>query len=686
MFSGKFEAARKSFTDALQENPKNLTVHDNLCACLLADKRFTEVVNYVEKLPNELLDRPNLTYNYSLALYELREYSKAERNLGKFLACYPARIDAKHLLAKIQMAKRNFAASTNLLFEIWKEKPGLEIANDLGVVLNKSGDHERAMSFFNIAIKQDPFFAPAHLNLAASQLKVSQYQNVKLTERIIQKFPAHFRARGLFFLSQKNAGLKRFNAAQNYSKKALAIAPTEDKHFIAIRLIQFQRQSGMFDHTADQINQTIEQALSSSSELKVSPFVALNLVDDPKTQLRLARKYCDLSSERKKHRSQRRVNSRIKIGYVTGDFYDHATLYLMQGLFRHHDKSRFEVYLYDFNNRYSRSSSKQQALEYVDRYADITRMSDQEVADMLQQHEIDIIIDLKGYTEGHRFNIFSLVPSALTISFLGYPGTSGSEIVNYLVADQTVIPKKYRKYYSERIIFLPDTYQPTDDLRTICTKKSTRQDHGLPEKPHVVLACFNNILKISKAELEIWGEILIENSNTVLWLLDQEAKTKSNIHKTFSLMKIQRQRIIFAPFLPQPAHLERLSHADVVLDTWAYNAHTTASDALWAGVPLVTLEGKQFAARVASSILKAAELQELIALSPKQYKKIIHELINHKDQRDRITQQLETQKRQTALFDSATYTKNFERGLTTALDDYLNGKSKDIYVTERAFD
>ena len=684
MLSGKFEEAQAEFISALENNPNHAVAHDNLCAALVNGKRFTEAINHVDKLPKNMLYRPNLIYNYALALHQLERYDEAEQQLRKCLENHPLRVDARHLLAKVQIAKGNFGTATKLLFEIWNENPRSEIASDLGVSLSKSGDHESATNYFNLAIEHDPLYAPAHLNLAAIHLKCSRYTSIKLTEKIVQKFPLQLRGRGFFLISQMKAGLRLFNEARIYSEKALSVAPKQDRELITIRLMQYERQAGIFDHTYDQINKALDQALSSSSELVVSPFVAINLIDEPEIQLRTANKYS--GATQKKEHLQREANSRIRIGYITGDFYDHATLFLMQGLLRHHDKSRFEVYVYDFNVKESESASKREALKHIDLYSDITAVSDQDVADMIQQHNIDIVVDLKGYTEGHRFGIFKLSKAALTVSFLGYPGTSGSSVIDYLIADSTVIPKEYRRYYSERIIFLPNTYQPTDDQRSISESKSTRQDHGLPEKPHVVLACFHNILKISSAEIKIWTEILIEHPNTVLWMLDQEDVTKSNIYKTFATKGIQPRRILFAPFLPQQSHLERLSHCDIALDTWAYNAHTSASDALWANIPLVTLKGKQFAARVAASILTAVGLNELVASSPQQYKKLICELIVNETKRNRIQTYLKTFKKQTPLFNSKSYARNFEKGLVTALTDKSNGRSKDIYVKDQKFD
>ncbi len=416
----------------------------------------------------------------------------------------------------------------------------------------------------------------------------------------------------------------------------------------------------------------------------VTTFAALPWEDNPSYHLLRANRW----SREKYTQSPRPLparpktrSERIKIGYFSADFHDHATMYLMAGVLRQHDRSAFETFAYS----YGRSKSgewRKRAENDVDHFFDVTDQSDRQIVDLVRSHALDIAIDLKGFTAYTRSQLFQYRLGPIQINFLGYPGTMGAEFIDYIIADPVVIPAEQRQFYSEKVVYLPHSYQPNDNERPISTSNTTRSDVGLPEDSFV-FCCFNNNYKISPTEFDIWMRLLHKVDGSVLWLLRSNEWAERNLQNEAAARGIDPSRLVFAPKMPHSEHLARHKHADLFIDTFNYNAHTTASDALWAGLPVVTKQGKQFAARVAASLLKAVGLPELITETEEEYEELITELTEHPEKLAKIREKLKENRITNPLFDTARYTRNFERGLTQVYDLYLNSKEpEDIIVTE----
>ena len=304
-------------------------------------------------------------------------------------------------------------------------------------------------------------------------------------------------------------------------------------------------------------------------------------------------------------------HNRIRIGYFSSDFYNHATSYLMAELFERHDRSKFEIVGLSFGPDISDDMSRRVSAA-MDRFLNVRSMPDCDIAQLSRELEIDIAVDLKGFTQDHRVGIFSHRAAPIQVNFVGYPGTMAANYIDYLIADPTLIPESSRRHYSEKIIYLPDSYQPNDSHRLISEKQPTRAEEGLPESAFV-FCCFNNTYKITPDVFDIWMRILARVDNSVLWLLDTDSATRANLRKEAARRNISsdsQARLIFARPLPLGEHLARHTLADLFLDTAPYNAHTTASDALWTGLPVVTCIGDTFASRVAASLLRAVDLPD----------------------------------------------------------------------------
>jgi len=303
----------------------------------------------------------------------------------------------------------------------------------------------------------------------------------------------------------------------------------------------------------------------------------------------------------------------------------------------------------------------------VDFYRDIRSISDEEVAQLARSDCIDIAIDLMGYTQDSRPSIFSYRTAPVQISFLGYPGTMGSDCHDYLIADETLIPKDSQKYYSEKILYMPNTYQCNDNTKTIAKKKYSRKELGLPADGFV-FTCFNANFKINPPEFEIWMNLLGKIPGSVLWLLSSNTNAQNNLRKYASSFSIDPNRLIFANKCDLPNHLSRHSCGDLFLDTFNYNAHTTASDALWAGLPVLTFIGRSFSSRVTASLLMALDMPELITTSPEQYQNLAYKLATNPQLLSVIRNKLLKNKNMKSLFNSKMFTCDFERILLDTHD------------------
>lgn len=377
---------------------------------------------------------------------------------------------------------------------------------------------------------------------------------------------------------------------------------------------------------------------------------------------------------------------RLRVGYFSADFRDHPVLHLISGLLRTQDRAQFEVMAFSYGKP-SSGDLFEQLKRDVDRFFDVSTLSDAALADLAREQGLDIAIDLTGYTQNTRSSAFQHRLAGVQVNYLGYPASMGADFIDYMIADETVIPPLQRAHYSEKIIYLPHSFQPNDNTRRISDTPTTRADFDLPDGA-VVLCCFNNLYKISPAEFDIWMRVLAAVPNSVLWLAQPAPSARTNLRQAARARGVDPDRLVFANRLAEyEAHLARLRHADLFLDTFAYNAHTTASDALWAGLPVVTKCGAQYAARVAASLLYAVGLPELVTHSAPDYEALIVQLARDPDRLRALRSRLGTDLPATPLFDTQRYVRNFEAGLNRAYDLYHSGADgQDIWIREPCCD
>ena len=365
------------------------------------------------------------------------------------------------------------------------------------------------------------------------------------------------------------------------------------------------------------------------------------------------------------------TNNKIKIGYFSSDFNNsHPTGYLIPELFEYHDKTKFDLFIFYFGNKID--SKLNRIKNAATKFYNISSISDHKVARFCNKINLDIAIDVNGFIKNCRPNIFALNAASIQINYLAFPNTMGANYIDYIIADKILIPNESQKFYSEKIIYLPNSYQISDQKREKLENDLFKKNYNLPEDKFI-FCCFNNIIKINPYIFNIWMNILKRNTNSVLWLLSDNTQTINNLKSEAKNRNINPERIIFAKRVNISENLNRYKLADLFLDTFPCSAHTTANDVLWAGTPLLTLIGESFASRVSASLLSSMNMKELITYSEKEYEDLAVKLSNDNKKILEIKQRLAIEKGNTTLFNSQLYTKNIELAYLEIWNNFRKG-------------
>ncbi|MDA9164980.1 tetratricopeptide repeat protein [Alphaproteobacteria bacterium] len=539
--------------------------------------------------------------------------------------------------------------------------------NNIGNILRKKGDFNNAIDFFHRAISLKSDYLDAHSNLAIIlQEKGKTSEAIQAYKKVLSLkpgCPSTLNGLGNAFKDQEN-----YQEAIDMYSKAISL----DNGFELAKAQKLNMLACICDWKSIKKDSLLLTNLGLNKKF-VPPFTLLPFDDNPKRHQKRSENFSKLVFLFKPMPFKTRPfnsNKRIKIGYFSADFHDHATMYLISKIFALHDRSKFEIYAYSIGPKKD-DFMRQNLIRSVDIFDDVSQMSDKDIAMLARQDEIDIAIDLKGYTHRSRTGIFAYRAAPIQINYLGYPGTMGVDFIDYIIADKIIIPEEYKNYYSEEIIYMPHSYQPNDNSRQISKKEITKSDMELPEDSFVFCS-FNNSYKITPREFDIWMRIIMKVKGSVLWLLKSNQWVEDNLKIEAKKRGIDPSRLIFADKLPHAEHLARHRLADLFLDTFNVNAHTTASDALWAGLPVVTKLGKGFAARVAGSLLNAIDLQELITKNEKDYEKLILELALKPVKLNKIKNKLHKNRLSSPLFDTEKYTMHLENGYQKVFQNYIN--------------
>jgi protein O-GlcNAc transferase len=468
--------------------------------------------------------------------------------------------------------------------------------------------------------------------------------------------------------------LKRYDEALAAYDKALSIKP-DLEGVEGCRLHMKMRVCNWV-----QLDKEIGDLTTSVRAAKATcePFTLLSLTDLPDDHLRCAQAWGAAKhpiTANSVWRDKVYQHDKIRLGYVSSDLRQHAIASLMAELLELHDKKRFTVTAFSLG-RDDNSDIRRRLVRSFDRFIDCHTLSDFDVAHAIADSEIDILVDLNGFTQDSRPNMFAYRPAPLQVNYLGYPGTMGASYIDYIIGDKTLFTLADAAVYAEKLVRLPDSYQPNDRKRQISLKAFTRQEAGLPDDKFV-FCCFNNNYKIMPHTFGCWMRILECVQESVLWLLADNQTAITNLRKEAKNRGIDPARLVFADRVQPPDHLARHSLADLFLDTLPYTAHTTASDALWAGLPVLTQVGHSFASRVAASLLNAIGLSELITRSPEEYEALAIELALNPAALPNIKAKLGKNRLTKPLFATALFTRHLEAAYEVMYRRYQLGLSPD---------
>ena len=641
---GETAKALEGFRKTIELNPNYADGHSNLGAMLVRQGKLGEAAA-----------------SFKRTLQIKPDYAEAYNNLGNILKGQ----------GKLDEALESYKRALEI-------KPNYPVAyNNLGNALKDQGKLDEAVASCKRALEIKPDFAEAYINLGNAlkeQGKLDEaVASYKQALEIKPDYPVAYNNLGTVLTKQG----KLDEAVASY-KRALEIKPD---YAVAEAQMRHQQQH-MCDFTLYTGLKEVAQRLDTSDEA-IPPFIQLSWQDNAAAQLhrsqRFAKTNYPTASPAPIAKPPTVRPERLRVGYFSADFHNFPGMYLMARMLEIHNRNAFEIFAYSYGPQ-KNDEMRRRIRDGVDHFVDIAGQTDQSIQSQAKSDKIDIAIHRNGYTTSSRTEIFVNRLAPIQISYLGYPGSLGAEFIDYIVADPIVVPAEQRQFYSERIIYLPDTYQPTDNTRQIASINTKRAEFGLPEKG-VVFCCFNNSFKISPHEFDIWMRLLSKVGGSVLWLLDGNEWAAKNLRLEAENRGINPDRLVFAKRLPQVEHLARHKHIDLFLDTFNYNAHTTASDALWAGLPVVTKAGEQFSARVAASVLDAVGLPELITASEDEYEQLAFELATKPRKLKTLKRKLAKNIASQPLFDTERYTRNFEAGLQKAYNLYFEGKRpEDIWV------
>jgi len=410
-------------------------------------------------------------------------------------------------------------------------------------------------------------------------------------------------------------------------------------------------EKNLLQHIADESHDRTSEPISPFS------FIALHSNTSAEQQLRCAENWVEIqlklfASNQYRHENpmERASDQKIVVGYLSADFHSHATSRLIVELFERHNREQFEIRGYSYGPDED-SDMRRRVIDAFDEFVDLSQLSHVDAADRIYSDRVAILVDLKGYTQNARTEIMALRPAPIQINYLGYPGTMGAEFMDYILVDEFVVPADQQPHFTEKLIHLPRCYQINDGQREIDSKIPSRHELNLPEEGFV-FCCFNNSYKITPTIFDVWMQLLRQVEGSVLWLLEGNAIAPTNLRREAEARGVQSDRLVFAAKTEPSQHLARHALADLFLDTFPVTAHTTASDALWCGLPLLTIAGETFVSRVAGSLLHALGLSELVATTVDEYRDIALKLARDPDRLARLRESLAMNRETSGVFDA----------------------------------
>ena len=657
---GKLKEAEIKQRKAIELKPDFAIAHSNLGTILKNLGRLKEAEISQRKAVNLQPNLAHTHYNLANTLKELGKLQEAELSTRKAIEIKPNFPEAYSNLGTIFIDLGKLQEAEIYTKKAIELKPNYAIAySNLGCILNDLGDLQEAELSFRKAIELKPDFADSYSNLGSILLAYGKLKEAESSARkaieLKPNFPDAYSNLGYIFRD-----LGKYDDAICSFKKAIKL--NDSLSSVKAALVGSRRD--ICDWNDQETENTWIETLGIKGE-SVIPFNFLFFEDNPLNHLKRSQKLYKEKFTQRINPIDSFKNKKIHVGYFSSDFKEHATMYLIASILELHDKSKFKIYLYSFTSEEDKYTERAKNSGCI--FRDIKKLSTIETVELARNDRLDIAIDLKGYTQHCRMNIFSNRVAPIQINYLGYPGSLGAETIDYIIADNIIIPKENEKFYSEKIIRMPNCYQCNDDKKIISQERISRKDFKLPEKGFV-FTCFNANRKISTKEFNIWMRLLIEIEGSVLWLYKSNKWAVKNLCLEAEKRNVNSNRLIFANKLPLDQHLARHVLGDLGLDTFNYNGHTTTSDALWAGLPVLTKIGSNFAARVSASLLTSAGMTELITYNEKEYEEKALYIARNQNELIKLKSKLAKSKKTSTLFNSKLYTKDLENKFKKLVD------------------
>lgn len=669
--AGQLAEAERLYADILRTNPGDFDAKHLLGVIRYQQGRCSDAIDLIAAALKIYPDSARALSNYGLVLSELGRLDEAVAALDRAVAADPDLADAHNSRGHaLQRLGRNEDALTSFERALALQPNYVEAHNNRGNALHGLRRCADALESYDRALALRPDYPQAHYNRGSAlrQLKRDD-EALAAFDKALALRPGY--AEALFSRADVLSQLKRHDEAIASYQRAIATWP-DHPHALsgladtALATCDWKR--------TDELSVRLAAGIAAGTAV-VNPFTLIRLTDDPALHL-----ICAEAFVRDRIKSARPVlrdggcwtHDRIRIAYLSADYHSHATAYLIAELIELHSRARFETVAVSFGPD-DGSDIRKRLVGSFDRFLDVRAKSDREIAALLAALKVDIAVDLKGYTQDSRPDILSFRPAPIQVQWLGYPGTLGADFIDYVIADETVAPRDHTLFYAEKIVQLPDCYQVNDRKRAIAERTPSRHEAGLPDTGFV-FCCFNNSFKIMPPVFDVWMRLLQRVPESVLWLLQDNPSAETNLRGAAVERGVDPARLVFAGRVKLEDHLARHRLADLFLDTLPYNAHTTASDALWAGLPAVTCQGSAFASRVAASLLRAVGLPELVTHSLPDYEALAVRLATHptalKATRDKLAQNRLT----CPLFDTDRFRRHIEAGYETMWDLWQRGE------------
>lgn len=590
----------------------------------------------------------------------LKEAGRMEEAEACFNAALALKKDAPELwnnLGNMQLLQNKWPEAITSYQQALALNPRMATAaNQLAVACILSGQFSAALQAADQALAVDPEMADAHDTRGSALRRLGRLDEALAScDKALSLKPQH--------ISYTDSRCSVLEDMERYEEAIPGLqhirSQEPDYQSIAARLLYAQRRCLIWSDIQALTQQVVDSTLAG--RLSSEPFNMLTFSDRADVQLACARQSIASIHPRQRQalpNRARQPGERIRVAYVSADLREHAVAYLMAGVFEQHDRSQFDITAIALKPA-ENSPMGLRVKAAFDHFLDVSDWSDARIIDHMRQQGYDIAVDLMGLTFGARPGIWAQGIAPAQVSYLGYPGTTGAAYMDYILADDMVIPPEQQPYYSEKVVYLPDCFQANDRKRVIADQSPSRAELGLPAHAFV-FCCFNNLYKIGPETFDGWARILMQVPDSVLWLVENQEAVRQRAQQEAQARGIAPERLFFAPRATYPAHLARMRQADLFLDTLPFNAGTTASDALWAGLPVLTCPGRAFAARMAASLLRAAGIPELIAPDQTRYEALAVDLAHHPDQLRSLRQRVADQRLQCPLFDTLQFTRNLE--------------------------